>query len=258
MDPAFKTWNRREESLESVERRIHDGVPEEQLRSRGEGYIATLLRRFPWSRPKPHARILEIGSGVGYVLQAALQQLEPAQIIGLDVAANMIDKAKRRLQRDGIADPRLGFLHYDGLRIPVPDDSFDYVYSVACIQHIPKPYAYHLFYEILRVLKPHGFAALHMASVACLPERHEPLYEEIVRQLHGREGHWHHYYSFDELFYVLSAGVGVDELDIQEGAGSLWVSFSKASGRKYHNPDLPKLVFSECRRLLETGSQMRD
>jgi ubiquinone/menaquinone biosynthesis C-methylase UbiE len=253
MHAAFTTWNVKEESLEAIERRIHDGFPEAQLRVRAEAYVDSLLGRFPWARPAPQAKIMEIGGGVGYVMEAALRRLDPAHITGLDVAENMIEKARQRLERDGVHDPRIGFLHYDGIHVPLPDDSFDYIYSVACIQHIPKPFAYHLFYEIHRLLKPRGFAALHTLSVAHLPAQvtREPFQAEVARQLQQRQGHWHHYYSFDELFYILSHGVGVDSLDIQEGPVCLWVCFSKESGQKYHDPNLPRLVFSERKHQLE-------
>lgn len=247
MHTAFKTWDAKDESLVSIERRIHDGVADEHLRARAHGYVATLTQRFPWSVPKPGAHILEVGSGVGYIMEAAVKQWNPARITGLDVAANMIENAKRRLARDGIHDNRFEFVHYDGVRVPIPDNRFDYVYSVACIQHIPKPFAYNLFYEMHRLVKPGGFVALHLMSFAALPGqiKYEPFSQEVERQLHNQEGHWHFFYSFDELFHVLSHGVGVDLLDIQEDSGaSLWVCFSKGADRKHYHVDLPTHLFS--------------
>ncbi len=52
MHPAFETWDIATESLESVENRIHDGVPREQLRNRAKGYMNTFSRLFPWSMPE--------------------------------------------------------------------------------------------------------------------------------------------------------------------------------------------------------------
>lgn len=242
MHTAFKTWDAKEESLQSIERRIHDGVADEQLHARAQGYVTHLMQNFPWSVPKPGAHILEVGSGVGYIMEAMARQFNPARITGLDVALHMIEHAKRRLARDGIQDNRFGFVHYDGIHVPLPDSSLDYIYSVACLQHIPKPFVYNLFHELHRLVKPRGFVALHFLSFTALPIQiqSEPFSREVERQLHNREGHWHHFYSFDELFHVLSDGVGVDLLDIQDdGEGAIWTCFSKGADRKYYQDDLP-------------------
>jgi SAM-dependent methyltransferase len=229
MHPSFETWDIETESLESIENRIHDGVPREALQARARGYIDTFSRFFPWSLPEPGARILEIGSGLGYIMQAAAERLSPADVTGLDVASNMIAKAKQRLARDGIEDSRFDFGVYDGLTIPYGDNTFDFVYSVATIQHIPKAYAYNLFFEINRILKPTGFAALHLLSYSLLPSHLSlfPLRDEVLKQIRNEVGHWHFFYSQQELLYVLSAGVGVGWLSIREENGSIWLTFSK-------------------------------
>jgi len=229
MHPSFETWDIESESLESVENRIHDGVPREALQARAKGYIDTFSRLFPWSLPEAGGRILEIGSGLGYVMQAAAERFAPASVTGLDVASNMIDKAKQRLARDGAQDSRFDFKLYDGVSIPFEDNSFDFVYSVATIQHIPKSYAYNLFFEINRILKPTGFAALHLLSYALLPSHLSlfPLKEEVLKQIRNEVGHWHFFYSQQELLYVLSVGVGVGWLACREENGSIWLTFSK-------------------------------
>src|SRR5262245_33854941 len=164
MHDAFKTWDMSGEPLEDTEMRIHDGVPRERLIERGESYLRSLRGMFPWSVPPPESIVLEVGSGLGYVMQAALRQLAPRQVVGLDVAPSMVTKARARLRRDGLDDPRLGFLLYDGVRIPLRDDSVDYVYSVAALQHVPKLYVYNLLFEIKRVLCVGGFCAIHLLA----------------------------------------------------------------------------------------------
>jgi SAM-dependent methyltransferase len=216
VDPAvaFKTWNRAEESLASVERRIHDGVPVNKLRERAQDYVRTLSSHFSWAMPQKGALILEIGSGVGYIMEAAAQKFDPSRIIGLDIAPAMIEKAE--------------FLSYDGVTIPLEPGSVDYIYSVACLQHIPKPYVYNLFGEMLRVLKPTGAATLHFMSFAVL-QLHKDRFSfrtEIAQQLAGAEGHWHHFYTQEELMYVLTYGYDAQRVKIKEKEGSLWVAFA--------------------------------
>ncbi|MBV9300488.1 MAG: class I SAM-dependent methyltransferase [Acidobacteriaceae bacterium] len=229
MHPAFATWEDPAESLESVENRIHDGVPKERLRTRAQAYVNTFARLFPWSLPGPGGRVMEIGSGLGYIMEAAVQKLNPSTVVGLDVSASMIENAKRRLARDGVETTALDFRLYDGVEIPYEDNSFDFVYSAATIQHIPKAYAYNLLFEIARVLKRAGFADLHFVSHSLLPDhlRLFPLKQECLRQIRNEVGHWHVFYSHEELLYVLLFGIEVGWISVQEENRSLWAIFRK-------------------------------
>src|ERR1700690_3830 len=101
MHAAFKAWDRASESLETTELRIHDGTPLKGLRERADWYLNTLRQIFPWSVPKQDAVLMEVGSGLGYLMQAAAEKYGPRRVIGLDVAPSMIAKAKARLERDG-------------------------------------------------------------------------------------------------------------------------------------------------------------
>jgi ubiquinone/menaquinone biosynthesis C-methylase UbiE len=217
--------------------RIHDGAPRERLVQRGQDYVGSLRRIFPYAVPRPGALVMEIGSGLAYVMQAAMEQLAPRQLIGLDVAPSMAQKARARLARDGLLDSRLGFLLYDGVSIPLRDDSVDYVYSVAALQHVPKNYVYNLLFEIKRILAPDGFCALHFLSYSHIANHCVPFVEEVQNQLASRAVHWHHFYSFDELFYVLADGVGAKQIDIADGAMSISAAFGK-SGPTFHREDL--------------------
>lgn len=250
MHKAFKTWDREEESLSATEKRIHDDISLDKLGARAERYLDTIAYLFPWSLPNKDAAILEVGSGVGYILEAALKRFGPSHIIGLDVAPSMIEKAKKRFERDGVDDSRIEFLLYDGVTIPIPDDSLDFIYSVACIQHIPKPYAYNLFFEMLRILKPSGFAAFQLLSFSYLPTHveREPFKYEVNRQIRNEEGHWHHFYSFDEVFYILSSGIGAKYIDIYDTDFELYACFGKDRERTFFNESLPGLTHKAARR----------
>jgi ubiquinone/menaquinone biosynthesis C-methylase UbiE len=249
MHKAFKTWNPKNESLSDIEKRIHDNISTDKLVERAERYVNTIAYLFPWALPKKNSVILEIGSGVGYIMEVAFKRFEPSRIIGLDVAPVMIENAKKRLERDGVNDPRIHFLLYDGINMPIPDNSFDFIYSVACIQHIPKPYAYNLFFEMLRILKPTGFAAFQVLSFSFLPTHvaGEPFRYEVNRQIFEGEGHWHHFYSFDEMFYILSAGIGAKYIDIYDTDYELYACFGKDRDRVFFNESLPGLTHKAVR-----------
>lgn len=228
MHSAFQTWNQLREPLESVEARIHDGVPRERLLDRANGYLNTLYLLYPFAAPTEQDTVLEIGPGVGYIMQAMMKRFKPNQIIGLDVAPAMVEHAKARLLRDHIDTTRWRFELYDGITMPFPDASIDHIYSVAALQHVPKLHVYHLFLEMLRVLKG-GYATLHLLSFSFISRQHVPLGEEIRRQLTDETEHWHHYYSRDELQHVLTA-LGAAEINITEHDSNLWVTFCRPRG----------------------------
>jgi SAM-dependent methyltransferase len=205
---AAQTWNRIE-SLEETNIRSHDGATgDEALMVRATSYVQNLLfGKFPQAIPQPGSKILEIGCGVGWTMQAMNEYLsgldaQPKQITGLDIAPNMLAKAKQRLGER----PPYAYQLYDGIRIPFPDLSFDLIYSVACLQHVPRPYVFNLFFEIRRLLKEERFALLHFLSTDLLPvqEQSLPWRVEIEQQIKGEEGHWHHFYTRKELEDVLA------------------------------------------------------
>jgi SAM-dependent methyltransferase len=221
---AAKVWNDPSESLESVNRRIHDGVALDSLADRAKSYVDQIFGLFPYARPKDNASIMEIGSGVGYIMQAMEdgcreRGITPRKIIGLDIAEHVIAKAKSRLGDR----PRLSFVLYDGISVPLPDKSFDMIYSVAALQHVPKPYVYNLFLEIRRLLKDDGHAVIQLLGFKLLPKQEQflPWRDEIRNQIYRVEGHWHHFYSAEELLFVLPAS-GFKHLDIRDGD---WIWF---------------------------------
>jgi SAM-dependent methyltransferase len=228
---AARTWNNPEESLESVNARIHDGASsEEQLQQRADLYVGGLFDQFPNVDKSRLRTIMEIGSGTGYIMQGMDRRLRrdgyrAERIIGLDIAENMIAKARLRMGEE----PPFCFMPYDGLTIPVESESVDLVYSVASLQHVPKLYVYQLFFEIKRILAPTGSAVLHVLSFHHLEEAqaHIPWEVEVRGQIEGLERHWHHYYSADELRAVLGVGTGFAHVDIRDGK-SIWLHVAKS------------------------------
>lgn len=237
---AFRAWDRASESLEDTEQRIHDGASTaEELNNRARAYVETMADIFPYAMPHQGAVIMEIGSGVGYVMEAAMRKFRPAKLIGLDVAPSMVEKAKKRISRDVRETLPFEFLLYDGVGIPVEDNSVDYVYSVASLQHVPKELVYNLVYEISRILKPDGRCVIHLLSVNHIATHNRMIdfRQELKNQIHGNDSHWHHFYSFDEIVFFLADAAQVREIDVVDGQVSIWLSFGN-TGRVLRNDDL--------------------
>jgi ubiquinone/menaquinone biosynthesis C-methylase UbiE len=223
LSAAAKVWNNPSESSESVNRRIHDGVPLEALAARGQSYVDQIFGLFPYARLKDGASVMEIGSGVGYIMEAMdkgarARGITLGKIMGLDVAEHMLERAMARL----CGNPIFSFIHYDGLHVPLPDDSLDLIYSVASLQHVPKPYVYNLFFEIRRLLKSDGYAVIQLLGFKLLPKQEKlfPWRDEIRWQVYKIEGHWHHFYSAEELQHILHASE-FKHIDIRDGE-SIW------------------------------------
>ena len=221
---AASIWNDPSETLEDVNRRIHDGVPAGSLAARGQSYVDQIFDLFPYARPKEGASIMEIGSGMGYIMEAMergcrAREITPGQIIGLDIAEHMIARAKPRL----LGNPIFSFLHYDGIHVPLPDRSLDLIYSVASLQHVPRPFVFNLFFEILRLLRYDGYAVIHLLGVKHLRRHTETTatwQQEVNKQINQGVGHWHHFYSVEDLEAVFYA-TGFGHFDVRDG-DSIW------------------------------------
>lgn len=224
---AAQTWDRPDEPIEATNARIHDGASNDEalLEKRADGYTAGILRQFPITIPSG-ARIMEIGSGTGYIMQSVRRALDtsnnpPSQIVGLDIAQSMIEKAKLRMGSDPVFD----FSQYDGVQVPQSDATYDLIYSVAALQHVPKPYVYNIFFEIKRLLKPSGYAVLNLLSWQQMigHDGHARWRNEVSRQINQRAGHWHHYYNREELEAVLGVGTGFNFVLVSQPKDQLWV-----------------------------------
>lgn len=227
---AAQAWDISQESFDHVIARIHDGATEENLHLRADGYLKVISGYFPYIDWKKIGTAMEIGSGAGSIMEAVERFTDfghKRKIIGLDISETMIEGARNRLKEHPKSDV-FSFMHYDGIKVPLPDESVDFIYSVAALQHIPKPFVYNLFFEIKRLLKPKGFAAMHFLPFSILPglEQAWSWRSEIDTQIGVVNGlHWHHYYSADELNNVLTV-TGFKHIDVQ---GDLYACVSKSA-----------------------------
>jgi ubiquinone/menaquinone biosynthesis C-methylase UbiE len=102
-------------------------------------------------------RVLDVATGPGYVAEQAAAR--GATVVGVDLAAGMLEQARPRLA--GIE-----LLHADAEELPFDDASFDAVVGGFVINHLPGPER--ALAEAARVLVPGGRAAF---SIWDRPER---------------------------------------------------------------------------------------
>ena len=240
MDSAAykKTWVQAS-TLDALNERIHDGVPVEQLGQRAADRRDLCFEElFPYARPQPDARVLELGPGVGWIMEAMLARYPIGEIVGLDVSPVMIENARRRWH-----DPRADFVLYGGLRVPLAGDSVDNIDSIATLQHIEKHHAFLVLQELVRLLKPGGHGTVHLMSMSHLVTTGGSMEQEAWKHVLNTNTHWMHYYTFDEIVTLFSYGLGVTDLDVKFWGTSFWVHFSKDTPEKFHCPDVEMQTF---------------
>jgi SAM-dependent methyltransferase len=97
------------------------------------GFIAWLQRvagRFAGS-----IDVLELGCGTGRYFNAIANA---RSITGIDASADMLELAKTPYRAESIAAERVALIHGDVFTHPLPDDSFDLVYSIGVLaEHAP-------------------------------------------------------------------------------------------------------------------------
>ncbi|HTV69452.1 MAG TPA: methyltransferase domain-containing protein [Rhizobiaceae bacterium] len=102
-------------------------------------------------------KVLDIGCGSGGIALHLVEEHGAGHVTGFDVEKPVIEAAKNRAARFGLAH-RATFVQVPPGPLPFPDASFDVVFSKDALLHVPDKDA--LFADIFRVLKPSGvFAA---------------------------------------------------------------------------------------------------
>lgn len=108
----------------------------------------------------PDTRLLEIGCGIGRVLQHVAARC--GEVHGLDVSAEMIEQARARLAHLPNVHLHVGNGYDLG---DFADDSLDVVFCSLVLQHMPKTTAYNYLAEARRVLRPDGVLRIQVPNL---------------------------------------------------------------------------------------------
>jgi arsenite methyltransferase len=105
--------------------------------------------------PKPGERVLDIGTGPGFVANELADAVGPTgTILGVDISEPMLQLARRRCAEKAWVQFEFG----DATRLPVSDADFDIAVSVQIYEYIHDIEA--ALAELHRILRPGGRAAI--------------------------------------------------------------------------------------------------
>jgi SAM-dependent methyltransferase len=105
---------------------------------------------------EPGDRLLDIGCGIG---EPAIRLAKAHDIegVGISIAPKQVERANDRAAAAGLGD-RLSFQLADAMELPFPDESFDLVWALESLHHMPD--RWHVVREAARVLRPGGRIAI--------------------------------------------------------------------------------------------------
>ena len=121
-------------------------------------------------------RILDVGTGPGYLPLEIARRGEAIAIVGIDATRKMIQFADRQAKAQGLAD-RLTFLMGNAYSLMFEDNSFDMVISTGVLHAWKDPVR--ALGECFRVLKPGGVAWI-LDPAQILTARNLPLWRHSL------------------------------------------------------------------------------
>jgi ubiquinone/menaquinone biosynthesis C-methylase UbiE len=151
------------------------GTPEqERLVEQAEHWRHRLIR--DGTELKAGTRLLEVGTGVGAVLAVLGQEFRGVELFGVDVEPKQLAFARGHLERAGV---EATLVEADALALPFDDGSFDYVWMMWFLEHLPDPVA--ALREARRVLVPGGaITAIEVDYSTFRAEPSTPALEALV------------------------------------------------------------------------------
>jgi SAM-dependent methyltransferase len=101
---------------------------------------------------RPHDQVLDIGCGTGQTTRDAARMAKAGAVLGVDVSASMIERARRLTDATGLSN--VSFERADAATHPFPSESFDVAISRFGTMFFAHPSA--AFANVRRALRPGG------------------------------------------------------------------------------------------------------
>ncbi len=126
------------------------------MRRYGSLYTRSFIRQLLEATPD-QARVLDIGSGPGYLPLALAERRPQWEIHAVDASADMVDMAQKRARAQNLAH-QVHFQSGTACALPFPDNTFELVCSHYLLHHLDHPET--MLREAYRVTAPGGWIAV--------------------------------------------------------------------------------------------------
>lgn len=145
-------------------------------------------------QPRNDSTILEIGPGPGFFSLEVARSVPDGKLILLDIQQEMLDKARKRLQSNGMKN--VEFIKGDGRTFPFPDKHFDIIFMVTVLGEVEEKDLY--IKEMRRVLKKGG-------RIVISEQKGDPdlIREEDLEEMFSKEGYRVAERFGNRLFYTM-------------------------------------------------------
>lgn len=174
--------------------------------------------------------VLDAGTGTARIPIIICQQCPQLQIIGIDLAQNMLSIGSKNIEQAGL-QKQIALELVDSKELPYPDQQFEMVISNSLVHHLPDPLPF--FMEIKRVLKPNGAILIRdlirpadEATMNAMVESIGPEYDEHQKKLF-RES-LHAAFTVNEL-HELVQKAGLDDVQVYQSSDRHWTAERKYS-----------------------------
>ncbi|HBH46893.1 MAG: hypothetical protein A2445_05770 [Candidatus Jacksonbacteria bacterium RIFOXYC2_FULL_44_29] len=139
------------------------------------------------SELKPGNKILDLGCGSGRFLRLLINQ--KIDYVGVDNCGALLKTAENYVesQRSTISNflPQIQFVKAQMYQLPLAPESFDKVFLIASLHHLPPSYQKLAMQEVWRVLKPGGRAYLANFNLWKLSLRDKTVWRYLLARRRG-------------------------------------------------------------------------
>lgn len=111
-----------------------------------EEHLRMIMEALPIT---PGMKILDLGTGSGYLSFSLAEAYRDVEIVGLDIVENALQRNREKAEEGSFTN--LSFVAYDGVEFPFADAAFDMVVTRYALHHFPM--IEKTFAEIGRILK---------------------------------------------------------------------------------------------------------
>ena len=100
--------------------------------TRDEKHLDLILKALPI---KAGMKVLDLGTGTGYLAFPIAQNYPNTEVTGLDIVENALNENRKRAENDKLSN--LQFVSYNGIVFSFEDEQFDIVITRYALHHFP-------------------------------------------------------------------------------------------------------------------------